>query len=341
MLEIVSELEREISLWLRQPEPQSLSADRSEHVRSEDSISNVESRTSFRTRSAASSTRSSASAKARSAARKAVLEARASTLQSLHQLQIEELRLQQRKAEVELRSEIAEAEAERKVYEEAEASEARESYHRQGETHQVNQSAQQSQQVKTASTPLEGHFTDSFEPDKTPLNPSAPEWHSATPAHRQGLPVSYQSGSFHHDESFQRLMENQDRQSHAFQQLVQQQQQGVMSLTLPQPDMQVFSGDPVDYCDFIRAFEHLVKRKTPSSSSRLYYLVQYTSGPVQELMKSCLSMQEKEGYLEARRLLRERYGQNYRVTAAHVQRLTEGPLIKAEDGAALQQFSIQ
>lgn len=102
-------------------------------------------------------------------------------------------------------------------------------------------------------------------------------------------------------------------------QLVQQQQQGVMSLALPQPDMQVFSGDPVDYCDFIHAFEHLVERKTPSSSSRLYHLVQYTSGPVQELMKSCLSMQEKEGYLEARRLLRERYGQNYRVAAAHVQ----------------------
>ena len=39
--------------------------------------------------------------------------------------------------------------------------------------------------------------------------------------------------------------------------------------------------------------------------------------------------------------MRERYGQNYKVAAAHVQRLTEGPVIKNEDGAALQQFSIQ
>lgn len=58
-------------------------------------------------------------------------------------------------------------------------------------------------------------------------------------------------------------------------------------------------------------------------------------------MKSCLVMREDEGYLEAKRLLRERYGQNYKIAAAHVQRLTEGPVIKTEDGAALQQFSIQ
>ena len=130
-----------------------------------------------------------------------------------------------------------------------------------------------------------------------------------------GAPVSYQSGSFH-EVWFQRLMENQDRQNRA----IQQQQQGVMSLTLPQPDMQVFSGDPIDYCGFVRAFENLVEKKTLSSSSRLYYLVQYTSGPVKELMKSCLAMREDEGYLEAKRLLRERYGQNYKVAAAHVQR---------------------
>ena len=88
--------------------------------------------------------------------------------------------------------------------------------------------------------------------------------------------------------------------------------------------MQIFSGDPVDNCDFIRAFKHLVEQKTLRASTHLYYLVQHTSGPVQELMKSCLSMQEAKGYTEARRLLKEKYGQNYRVAAAHVKQLTEG-----------------
>ena len=110
------------------------------------------------------------------------------------------------------------------------------------------------------------------------------------------------------DESIRRIVEMQDQQSTALGLLIQQQQQGVMALTLPQPSLQVFSGDPVDYCDFIRAFERLIESKTTSPSARFYYLIQYTTGPVQDLMKSCLSMREDEGYVAARNLLKERYG---------------------------------
>ncbi|XP_028418048.1 uncharacterized protein LOC114544531 [Dendronephthya gigantea] len=52
-------------------------------------------------------------------------------------------------------------------------------------------------------------------------------------------------------------------------------------------------------------------------------------------------MKEDEGYEEARKLLKERYGKEYRVAAAHLQRLVDGPPIKSEDANALQQFSIQ
>ena len=46
------------------------------------------------------------------------------------------------------------------------------------------------------------------------------------------------------DESFQMLMEIQDRQNTVLQQLIEQQQQDVMALTLPQPTMPTFNGDP-------------------------------------------------------------------------------------------------
>ena len=65
-------------------------------------------------------------------------------------------------------------------------------------------------------------------------------------------------------------------------------------LTLPQPELPVFTGDPIEYCDFIRAFENLVERKTSSSSARLYYLLQYTSGHVKDLVRSCLTMRESK-----------------------------------------------
>ena len=51
--------------------------------------------------------------------------------------------------------------------------------------------------------------------------------------------------------------------------------------------------------------------------------------------------ESRKGYTEARRLLKERYGQEYRIAAAHVRTLTEGPIIKSEGGNALLQFSVQ
>ena len=342
-----------------QPDAQRLLTAQSAFVGPEDSVSNAGSRDSFHTRSVIGSrTSSTPSAKARSAAKKAALEAKAATLQKLHDLEIEELRIKQRKAEIQLQADIAEAEAERQVFEEAEAEENRERelFHRD----EVTPVRAALKPVKSASTPMEGgppgniidetvigsqgkqpyEPNETRQPSKYPLNPEAPEYRHRMTPNQESLPYDIKPSS-HHDASFVRLMETQDRHNQALMQLVRHQQQSTAALTLPQPSMQVFSGDPIDYCDFIHAFEHLVEQKTTSSSSRLYYLVQYTSGPAQELMRSCLSMQEEEGYVEARRLLKERYGRSYKIAAAHVKRLIEGPSIKPEDGSALEQFSIQ
>ena len=51
-------------------------------------------------------------------------------------------------------------------------------------------------------------------------------------------------------------------------------------------------------------------------------------------------MQPDEGYREAHRPLKERYGQSYKITSAYVTRVTNGPPIKHEDGQAFQKFSI-
>ena len=150
---------------------------------------------------------------------------------------------------------------------------------------------------------------------------------------QQHVSPDYNRANSLQDESFQRLIENHERQNQAVQQLIQQQQQAVLALTLPQQSLQVLSGNPINYCDTVRAFEYSVERKTLSSSSRLYYLVQYLSGPVQELMKRCLLMREEE---KAKRLLQEHYGQNYKIAAAQVKRLVDGPRIRTDDGPALQ-----
>lgn len=83
----------------------------------------------------------------------------------------------------------------------------------------------------------------------------------------------------------------------------------------------------------------MIVMKTTSYSARMYYLVQYTVGELQELMRSCLAIDLEERYREARKLLTKRYGQLYKIASAYVEHVTNGPVMKAEDGAALLSFS--
>lgn len=342
------------------------------NIRPEDSVSNIGSERSSK-RSVVSrassrlSNRSAASAKVKAAARKAILEAEAAALQRLNALQEEELRLQQRMRQLELQTNIAKAEAEEKAYAEAELAE--ESAHRETEPLElrdffiIDHTGEHSEALLDPPPPLAISSIDvtprdaaerstedqikrstttklkqSYVPqDETPqastqgINPLAAEWNN------EFNPMTPNNAS---GDVFGKMLDVQERQSRAFQQLFQQQQANIMALTLPQPDLPVFDGDPTRYCDFIRAFENLIERKTSSSSARLYYLVQYTSGQVQELMRSCLSMKEDQGYREARKLLLERYGQPYKIATAFVDRIANTPPIKADDGPGLQRFSI-
>jgi len=140
-----------------------------------------------------------------------------------------------------------------------------------------------------------------------------------------------------HNEQLMYMQQYRDQQ---LQQLLGQHKQLFLTLTPPHAEVQTFDRDPVYYCNFIRSFENLIEAKTKNSSTKLYYLVQYTAGDVQELMRSCLSMQPDEGYQEARRLLKSRYGQSYKIATAYVNRVTNGPPIRHEDGEALQKFSV-
>ena len=137
------------------------------------------------------------------------------------------------------------------------------------------------------------------------------------------------------------LLQMQQARDHQLQQLLGQHQQLALTTMLPNVKVSTYSGDPVENCHFIRSFENLIESKTFSNNTRLYYLVQYTSGDVQELMRSCLSMSSEEGYNTARKLLKQHYEQSYRITTAYLERITKTPEIKAEDGEALQRFSVQ
>ena len=190
------------------------------------------------------------------------------------------------------------------------------------------------------------NFTEVPKVDK-PLNSNAASWPCDDPkpiVNSSSLPTVKEEPAKEDrcppDTFLERLLATQSQQNAVIQQLLQGQQESTLALTLPQSEVPTFSGDPIKDWGFIRAFQKVIESKTTSDSARLYHLIQYTSGEVQELVSSCLSMKPEEGYQEATTLLKKQYGQSYRIATAYVNKLTKGPPIKAEDSSALWRFSI-
>ncbi|KAI2661518.1 Gag polyprotein [Labeo rohita] len=118
--------------------------------------------------------------------------------------------------------------------------------------------------------------------------------------------------------------------------LVQQQ----MSSNLPQRDMDIFAGDPLQFLSFIKAFEHHIEEKTSSYQDCLYFLEQYTKGQPKELVRSCLHMVPQQGYQKAKGLLKEHFGSEQKIASAYMDKIFGWPVIKTEDVQALQEFAL-
>ena len=327
-----------------------------------DSISNVGSRASSKhsrrsrsssVRSKESTTSSVLSARAKAAAKKAMLEAEATKFEDWQALKKEELALQLKRKALELQTEIAKAQAEELAYAQAENGDRKSLTDEENNTgrtvtraqqHPAADSAQNVKNTQAYETVQHEDTLMSVEKTKTPYRaPGVPEFtksdasttpqlnnSSLDPEQSTFVPIKVKSeidkpahgDSTRNDPLVRQLLEAQFFQNQQLQALVQRQQESTLALTLPQPEVPVFSGNPIEYWTFIRAFENLIDKKTTSESARLYYLVQYTSGKVQELVKSCLSMSEESGYRTARNLLQKGYGSSYKVASAYVKKLS-------------------
>ena len=108
---------------------------------------------------------------------------------------------------------------------------------------------------------------------------------------------------------------------------------------LPSITLTKFTGDPTDYSTFIRSFESQIEAKLRSNDVRLRYLEQYLEGQPKELIKGCLYLDANHGYPEAKRLLKEKYGDMYKISNAYVKKVTDWPAIKPGDDVALNRYS--
>ena len=118
--------------------------------------------------------------------------------------------------------------------------------------------------------------------------------------------------------------------------LAEQQQQSLLpSLTLTK-----FTGDPLEYSTFTRSFETQVEAKVSANDVRLQYLEQYLQGEPKELIKECLYPDRNSGYIEAKKLLKEKYGDPYKISNAYIKKIKDWPYIRSGDELALDRLSI-
>ena len=59
-------------------------------------------------------------------------------------------------------------------------------------------------------------------------------------------------------------------------------------MTLPQPEVYKFKGDPIKYGTLIMAFRARIESRTYNAADCLYYLEQHLEGELRELIGGCL-----------------------------------------------------
>ena len=92
-------------------------------------------------------------------------------------------------------------------------------------------------------------------------------------------------------------------------------------LQSPKVDLPTFKGDPMQYHIFMRAFDDNVERVISDPSSKLARLMQLCAGEAARVIQGCTLMRPERGYVRARQLLKDRFGDEFLIAELWGQRL--------------------
>ena len=129
------------------------------------------------------------------------------------------------------------------------------------------------------------------------LNPSALEF--------KGLPARYSTATSNPENEYILPEEFMDKMAFTIEQ----------GFALPEKELAIFEGDPLDYWNFIKSFETSIVSNAASESEKLMYLLQYTSGVAKDTIKCCLYKDLFLEYQTARKLREERFGHPFRISS--------------------------
>ena len=108
---------------------------------------------------------------------------------------------------------------------------------------------------------------------------------------------------------------------------------------LPLPEPGVFSGDPLQYPVWAKAFETLIESRAINSAEKLHYLGKYVSGEAKAIVEGFMSLDGDDTYERAKKQLSKRFGNSFAVASAFRKRLDEWPQVAPNDGHGLRKYA--
>ena len=106
----------------------------------------------------------------------------------------------------------------------------------------------------------------------------------------------------------------------------------------PNVDIDIFSGNPLDYGYFRATFHEVVEKKILEPRGRLTRLLKYTEGEAKELIKHCIYEKEDQGFDQAMELLDREFGNCQIIINAYLKKLRQWPNIKSNDAKGYKKF---
>ena len=108
-------------------------------------------------------------------------------------------------------------------------------------------------------------------------------------------------------------------------------------LPLPEPD--VFSGDPLKYPVWAKAFEMLIESRAINSAEKLHYLGKYVSGEAKAIVEGFMLLDGDDAYERAKKQLSKRFGNSFAVASTFRKRLDELPQVAPNDDHGLRKYA--
>ena len=106
----------------------------------------------------------------------------------------------------------------------------------------------------------------------------------------------------------------------------------------PKPDLDVFTGNPLDYQYFKATFKEVVEQIVTDQSGRLTTLIKYTQGDAKDLIKHFVHADPTDCYDKAIALLDKEYGNQHLLSCSYIKELRQWKNIKESDVAGFKKI---